>query len=95
MNHDHCGHDCEPKGFWRSRYGGGLLVLGAIAAYFLLIEHRAHVFAALPLLLLMYYGRLAITEAAEMRARFGEAYERYAGRTPRFFPRWGQASSAG
>jgi len=47
-----------------------------------------------PILLAMY-GRLAITEEAEMRAQFGDAYERYARRTPRFFPRWGHASSAG
>lgn len=39
--------------FWRSRYGIGLLVFGAIAAYFLLTEHRAHFFGALPYLLLL------------------------------------------
>jgi hypothetical protein len=39
--------------FWRGRYGIGLLVLGAIAAYFLLTEHRAHVVGALPLLILL------------------------------------------
>ncbi|MDO9235532.1 MAG: DUF2933 domain-containing protein [Aquabacterium sp.] len=53
MNHDHSQHDSEPKGFWRSRYAIGLLVLGAIAAYFLLSEHRAHFFGALPFLLLL------------------------------------------
>ena len=39
--------------FWRSRYGLGLLVFGAVAAYFLLTEHRAHFFGALPVLLLL------------------------------------------
>ena len=39
--------------FWRSRYGIGLVVFGAIAAYFLLTEHRAHFFGALPYLLLL------------------------------------------
>ena len=39
--------------FWRSRYGTGLLVFGAVAAYFLLTEHRAHFFGALPFLLLL------------------------------------------
>ena len=39
--------------FWRSRYGIGLLVFGAIAAYFLLTEHLAHVVGVLPLLLLL------------------------------------------
>lgn len=46
-------HDPEPKGFWGSRYSIGLIVLGAIAAYFLLSEHRAHFFGALPFLLLL------------------------------------------
>jgi len=50
--------------------------------------------AMFPILLAMY-GRLAITEEAEMRAQFGDAYESYARRTPRFFPRWGQTSTAG
>lgn len=53
MNHDPSQHDDEPRGFWRSRYAIGLLVMGAIAAYFLLSEHRAHFFGALPFLLLL------------------------------------------
>ena len=53
MNHDHSQHNAEPTGFWGSRYAIGLLVLGAIAAYFLLSEHRAHFFGALPFLLLL------------------------------------------
>ena len=44
-----------------------------------------------PVLLLMY-GRLAVTEEREMQARSGVAWERYAQRTPRFFPRWERAS---
>ena len=53
MNHDHSLHDDRPKAFWGSRYSIGLLVLGAIALYFLLTEHRAHFFFALPFLLLL------------------------------------------
>ncbi len=53
MDHDPSQHEPEPNGFWRSRYAIGLVVLGAIAAYFLLTEHRAHVFGALPFLLLL------------------------------------------
>lgn len=53
MNHNHSRHDAEPKGFWRSRYAIGLLVLGTIAAFFLLSEHRAHFLGALPYLLLL------------------------------------------
>jgi len=53
MNHDHSRHDIRPKAFWRSRYSVGLIVLGAIALYFLLTEHRAHVVFALPILLLL------------------------------------------
>ena len=53
MNQDHSQRDSQPKPFWRSRYAVGLLVMGAIATYFLLSEHRAHFFGALPLLLLL------------------------------------------
>ena len=53
MNHDHSQHDALSPGFWRSRYAIGLLVMGAVAAYFLLTEHRAHFFGALPFLLLL------------------------------------------
>ena len=52
MIHDHSRRNAEPTNFWRSRYAIGLLVMGAIAAYFLMSEHRAHFFAALPFLLL-------------------------------------------
>lgn len=38
-----------------------------------------------PILLLMY-GRLAISEENEMRRQFGETYENYVARTPRFLP---------
>lgn len=41
-----------------------------------------------PVLLIMY-GRLAITEEAEMHAQFGETFEQYAQRIPRFFPNLG------
>ena len=40
-----------------------------------------------PILLVMY-GRLAITEEAEMRKRFGAEFEAYAAHTPRFLPSW-------
>ena len=57
MNHDHAharqpDQDSAPP-FWRSRYAIGLLVFGAVATYFLLSEHRAHFFGALPFLLLL------------------------------------------
>ena len=42
-----------------------------------------------PILLVMY-GRLAVTEEAEMRYQFGAEFEEYAKHTPRFFPRFGQ-----
>lgn len=38
-----------------------------------------------PILLVMY-AHPAIKEEAEMRAQFGDAFERYAQRTPRFLP---------
>ncbi len=53
MNNELSHLDTELPPFWRSRYAIGLLVMGAIAAYFLLSEHRAHFLGALPLLLLL------------------------------------------
>ena len=47
-----------------------------------------------PILLVMY-GRLSVTEEEDMRMRFGDAYESYVQRTPRFFPRMGQGLTAG
>ena len=44
-----------------------------------------------PILLVMY-GRLAITEEAEMRKRFGAEFEAYAARTPRFLPSFKSAA---
>jgi len=43
----------QPPHFWRSRYAIGLVVIGGIAAYFLLEEHRAHILGVLPYLLLL------------------------------------------
>lgn len=46
-----------------------------------------------PVLLVMY-GRLALTEEADMRTLFGQAYERYASVTPRFFPKLSRRMAA-
>lgn len=47
-------HDHEkPKGFWRSRSGLVLIVFLAIGGYFLWVEHKAHVLAYLPLILIL------------------------------------------
>ena len=43
----------QPRSLWRTRFGVGWLVLGAVAAFFLLTEHRAHFFGALPFLLIL------------------------------------------
>ncbi len=43
--------------------------------------------AMFPVLVVMY-TRLARREEAEMEARFGEEYARYAAKTPAFVPRW-------
>jgi hypothetical protein len=54
MNHHNPSHhEDEPSAFWRSRYAIGLLVMSAVAGYFLISEHRAHFFGALPYLLLL------------------------------------------
>ncbi len=47
-----------------------------------------------PVLLVMY-GRLAVTEEADMRKQFGAAFDTYAQHTPRFFPHFGQHATAG
>ena len=44
-----------------------------------------------PILLLMY-GRLAVTEDADMRKKFGAEFDTYAARTPRFIPKLGASS---
>ncbi len=45
-----------------------------------------------PILLIMY-GRLAITEEAEMRKQFGAEFDAYAAHTPRFIPSFGTRDS--
>jgi hypothetical protein len=52
MSHQHGVHDAHPS-FWSSRYAIGMVVIGGVAAYFLLTEHLAHVVGALPYLLLL------------------------------------------
>lgn len=52
MDRDPVAHETPPS-FWSSRYAIGLVVMGAVAAYFLLTEHLAHVVGALPFLLLL------------------------------------------
>ena len=46
-----------------------------------------------PILFVMY-ARLAVTEEAQMRKRFGAAFDAYAARTPRFLPSWRPAEEA-
>ncbi len=48
--------------------------------------------AMFPILVVMY-GRLAAREEADMRMRFGNEYEMYAARTPRFLPKLGPIAS--
>lgn len=46
-----CPYTSNP--FWRSRSGISLLVLGGVAAFYLLTEHRAHLLGFLPYLLFL------------------------------------------
>lgn len=48
MNHEH-----HPPSFWRSRTGLALLGFAAVAAFFLLSEHRAHALGLLPFALFL------------------------------------------
>ncbi len=55
MNHQDNGNNHSDAGqpsFWRSRSGITLGVLGAIAGFLLISEHQAHLFEALPFLLI-------------------------------------------
>ncbi len=56
MTHGHANQNAEAHGpegsWWRSKSGIVLLGFLAVAAFFLLTEHTAHVFGALPWLLL-------------------------------------------
>ena len=53
MRPDPAPHERAPPRFLRSRWAIGALVMGAVAGWFLLSEHRAHALAALPYLLLL------------------------------------------
>ena len=53
MHHDHAQPGFARKPSLSLRLSMGLLVLAALAGYFLLTQHRAHFFAALPFLLLL------------------------------------------
>ena len=46
-------HDHDTPPFWRSRAAIALLVMGAVAAWYLWAEHRAHLLGALPYLFLL------------------------------------------
>lgn len=52
MEQPHENHETPPS-FWRSRFAIGYLVIGAVAAYYLLTEHLAHVVGVLPYLILL------------------------------------------
>ncbi len=49
--------------------------------------------AMFPILLVMY-GRLAVTEETEMRKHFGAEFDAYAARTPRFIPSFRKKEAA-
>ncbi len=53
MKHSSSHHDQSPPSFWRSRYAVGLLIMGAVAAWYFWAEHRAHLLGALPYLILL------------------------------------------
>lgn len=53
MNHSHHAlHDDTPP-FWRSAAGLTLLVAVVVGGFYLLTEHRAHLFGALPFVLFL------------------------------------------
>ncbi len=50
---DHSAPHDQPGGFFSSRWNIGLLVFLAIAGFYLITEHRAHLFGVLPFLLIL------------------------------------------
>ncbi|MBI3745754.1 MAG: isoprenylcysteine carboxylmethyltransferase family protein [Chloroflexi bacterium] len=78
-------HQVATTGPYRSvrhpQYVGFLLIM----AGFLLQWPTLLTLLMFPILALAY-TRLAISEEGEVRAEFGDAYEEYAARTPRFLP---------
>jgi protein-S-isoprenylcysteine O-methyltransferase Ste14 len=71
------------------QYAGFVLIMTG----FLLQWPTLLTLAMYPILVFMYV-RLALREEREALAQFGADYERYAARTPRFFPRLGAAAAA-
>ncbi len=73
-------------------YLGSLFLAGAFAA-----ASRSWLVAALlGGYFLMFYPRVMRREEAELRAQYGEAFERYAHRVPLFWPRlWGASEQGG
>ena len=73
-----------PYGYVRHpQYAGFVLVLlGFLVQWPTLLT-----LAMFPVLVVMYL-RLARQEESEVRAEFGEAYDRYAAQVPAFVPRW-------
>ncbi|MGP5737512.1 DUF2933 domain-containing protein [Pseudomonas aeruginosa] len=53
MRHQHTQTSSLRPRFWRSGYGAAFLIIGAVAAHFLLKDHTTHVANYLPLLLLL------------------------------------------
>ncbi|HEY7609992.1 MAG TPA: DUF2933 domain-containing protein [Alphaproteobacteria bacterium] len=52
-NQHHDANGDERKSFWRTPLGWAFLGFAAIAAFFLVTEHTAHVFGVLPWLLIL------------------------------------------
>ncbi len=53
MEHDHSNHQPERKDYWGLRYSLGVAATLGILGFFLLTEHRAHLYGALPYLLIL------------------------------------------
>jgi len=71
------------------QYLGFILIMSGF-----LLQWPTLVTAAMFPILVYMYARLARSEEREALARFGAAFERYAARTPRFFPKLGGSPTA-
>ena len=81
-------HQDSAPPFWRSpQYVAFVLILlGFLLQWPTLLTLLTLLTLVMFPILLIMYARLAITEEAEMRKRFGADFETYAARTPRCLP---------
>lgn len=75
MDHPISRPDNALKVFWCTRYAPGPIVLGVIAGYLLVSEHRAHFFLALPFLPLLAWPVMHVFMTTDRRPSAADGHE--------------------